>query len=233
MFCKKCGSQIPDNSAFCPECGAAVSAAQAEPEAAEQPSNAPEAPAAKPAMNKHRLIGIIAVGAAALVVIIILVAILAGGGKGWEKVLKKEMNCARTGDSEPLAELIPDKMYEAIADHYDVDAEELKEYFIDEYLSDGSMLDDDYTFLKYEVTKEKDCSSSDLKDIKEYLKDRGISSKDDVKEAVVVKVKIYFKDEDGDKDDIKGEFTFVKIDGKWYDYELIESVCYTANYMSW
>ena len=228
MFCKKCGSQIPDNSAFCPECGAAVSAAQAE-----QPSNAPMAPAAKPAMDKKRLTGIIAVGAAALVVIIILVAILAGGGKGWEKVLKKEMNCARTGDSEPLAELIPDKMYEAIADYYDVDAEDLKEYFIDEYLSDGSMLGDDYTFLKYEVTKEKDCSSSDLKDIKEYLKERGISSKDDVKEAVVVKVKIYFKDEDGDTDDIKGEFTFVKIDGKWYDYELIESVCYAAYYMSW
>ena len=228
MFCKKCGSQIPDNSAFCPECGAAVSAAQAE-----QPSNAPMAPAAKPAMDKKRLTGIIAVGAAALVVIIILVAILAGGGKGWEKVLKKEMKCARTGDSEPLAELIPDKMYEAIADYYDVDAEDLKEYFIDEYLSDGSMLDDDYTFLKYEVTKEKDCSSSDLKDIKEYLKERGISSKDDVKEAVVVKVKIYFKDEDGDRDDIKGEFTFVKIDGKWYDYELIESVCYAAYYMSW
>ena len=228
MFCKKCGSQIPDNSAFCPECGAAVSAAQAE-----QPSNAPMAPAAKPAMDKKRLTGIIAVGAAALVVIIILVAILAGGGKGWEKVLKKEMNCARTGDSEPLAELIPDKMYEAIADHYDVDAEDLKEYFIDEYLSDGSMLDDDYTFLKYEVTKEKDCSSSDLKDIKEYLKERGISSKDDVKEAVVVKVKIYFKDEDGDRDDIKGEFTFVKIEGKWYDYEMIESVCYAAYNMSW
>lgn len=191
------------------------------------------APAAKPAMDKKRLTGIIAVGAAALVVIIILVAILAGGGKGWEKVLKKEMKCARTGDSEPLAELIPDKMYEAIADYYDVDAEELKEYFIDEYLSDGSMLGDDYTFLKYEVTKEKDCSSSDLKDIKEYLKERGISSKDDVKEAIVVKVKIYYKDEDGDRDDIKGEFTFVKIDGKWYDYELIESVCYAAYYMSW
>ncbi|MDD7488565.1 MAG: zinc-ribbon domain-containing protein [Clostridiales bacterium] len=228
MFCKKCGSQIPDNSAFCPECGAAVSAAQAE-----QPSNAPMAPAAKPAMDKKRLTGIIAVGAAALVVIIILVAILAGGGKGWEKVLKKEMKCARTGDSEPLAELIPDKMYEAIADYYDVDAEELKEYFIDEYLSDVSMLGDDYTFLKYEVTKEKDCSSSDLKDIKEYLKERGISSKDDVKEAIVVKVKIYFKDEDGDRDDTKGEFTFVKIEGKWYDYEMIESVCFAAFNMSW
>ncbi len=152
MFCKKCGSQIPDNSAFCPECGAAVSAAQAEPEAAEQPSNAPEAPAAKPAMNKHRLIGIIAVGAAALGVIIIFVAILAGGGKDWKKVLKKEMKCIMTGDSESLAELIPDKMYEAIADYYDVDAEELKEYFMD-----LEIFDDDDCSIGYSLSKGNHC----------------------------------------------------------------------------
>ena len=228
MFCKKCGSQIPDNSAFCPECGAAVSAAQAEPKAAEQPSNAPEAPAAKPAMNKHRLIGIIAVGAAALVVIIILVAILAGGGKGWEKVLKKEMNCARTGDSEPLAELIPDKMYEAIADYYDVDAEELKEYFMD-----LEIFDDDDTLVKYEIIEENECSSSDLKSIKEYLKERGISSKNDVKEAVEVNVKCYFKDGDGDRFDTEDEFGFVKINGEWYHYGMIVLVCQAASEMSW
>ena len=228
MFCKKCGSQIPDNSAFCPECGAAVSAAQAEPKAAEQPSNAPEAPAAKPAMNKHRLIGIIAFGAAALGVIIIFVAILAGGGKDWKKVLKKEMNCARTGDSEPLAELIPDKMYEAIADHYDVDAEELKEYFMD-----LEIFDDDDTLVKYEIIEENECSSSDLKSIKEYLKERGISSKDDVKEAVEVNVKCYFKDGDGDRFDTEDEFGFVKINGEWYHYGMIVLVCQAASEMSW
>ena len=228
MFCKKCGSQIPDNSAFCPECGAAVSAAQAEPEAAEQPSNAPEAPAAKPAMDKKRLTGIIAVGAAALVVIIILVAILAGGGKGWKKVLKKEMKCIMTGDSESLAELIPDKMYEAIADYYDVDAEELKEYFMD-----LEIFDDDDTLVKYEIIEENECSSSDLKSIKEYLKERGISSKNDVKEAVEVNVKCYFKDGDGDRFDTEDEFGFVKINGEWYHYGMIVLVCQAASEMSW
>lgn len=228
MFCKKCGSQIPDNSAFCPECGAAVSAAQAEPEAAEQPSNAPEAPAAKPAMNKHRLIGIIAVGAAALGVIIIFVAILAGGGKDWKKVLKKEMKCIMTGDSESLAELIPDKMYEAIADYYDVDAEELKEYFMD-----LEIFDDDDTLVKYEIIEENECSSSDLKSIKEYLKERGISSKNDVKEAVEVNVKCYFKDGDGDRFDTEDEFGFVKINGEWYHYGMIVLVCQAASEMSW
>ena len=228
MFCKKCGSQIPDNSAFCPECGAAVSAAQAEPKAAEQPSNAPEARAAKPAMNKHRLIGIIAVGAAALGVIIIFVAILAGGGKDWKKVLKKEMKCIMTGDSESLAELIPDKMYEAIADYYDVDAEELKEYFMD-----LEIFDDDDTLVKYEIIEENECSSSDLKSIKEYLKERGISSKNDVKEAVEVNVKCYFKDGDGDRFDTEGEFGFVKINGEWYHYGMIVLVCQAASEMSW
>lgn len=228
MFCKKCGSQIPDNSAFCPECGAAVSAAQAEPEAAEQPSNAPEAPAAKPAMNKHRLIGIIAVGAAALGVIIIFVAILAGGGKDWKKVLKKEMKCIMTGDPESLAELIPDKMYEAIADYYDVDAEELKEYFMD-----LEIFDDDDTLVKYEIIEENECSSSDLKSIKEYLKERGISSKNDVKEAVEVNVKCYFKDGDGDRFDTEDEFGFVKINGEWYHYGMIVLVCQAASEMSW
>ncbi len=228
MFCKKCGSQIPDNSAFCPECGAAVSAAQAEPKAAEQPSNAPEAPAAKPAMNKHRLIGIIAFGAAALGVIIIFVAILAGGGKDWKKVLKKEMKCIMTGDSESLAELIPDKMYEAIADYYDVDAEELKEYFMD-----LEIFDDDDTLVKYEIIEENECSSSDLKSIKEYLKERGISSKNDVKEAVEVNVKCYFKDGDGDRFDTEDEFGFVKINGEWYHYGMIVLVCQAASEMSW
>ena len=228
MFCKKCGSQIPDNSAFCPECGAAVSAAQAEPKAAEQPSNAPEAPAAKPAMNKHRLIGIIAFGAAALGVIIIFVAILAGGGKDWKKALKKEMKCIMTGDSESLAELIPDKMYEAIADYYDVDAEELKEYFMD-----LEIFDDDDTLVKYEIIEENECSSSDLKSIKEYLKERGISSKNDVKEAVEVNVKCYFKDGDGDRFDTEDEFGFVKINGEWYHYGMIVLVCQAASEMSW
>ena len=228
MFCKKCGSQIPDNSAFCPECGAAVSAAQAEPKAAEQPSNAPEAPAAKPAMNKHRLIGIIAFGAAALGVIIIFVAILAGGGKDWKKVLKKEMKCIMTGDSESLAELIPDKMYEAIADYYDVDAEELKEYFMD-----LEIFDDDDTLVKYEIIEENECSSSDLKSIKEYLKERGISSKNDVKEAVEVNVKCYFKDGDGDRFDTEDEFGFVNINGEWYHYGMIVLVCQAASEMSW
>lgn len=228
MFCKKCGSQIPDNSAFCPECGAAVSAAQAEPKAAEQPSNAPEAPAAKPAMNKHRLIGIIAVGAAALGVIIIFVAILAGGGKDWKKALKKEMKCIMTGDSESLAELIPDKMYEAIADYYDVDAEELKEYFMD-----LEIFDDDDTLVKYEIIEENECSSSDLKSIKEYLKERGISSKNDVKEAVEVNVKCYFKDGDGDRFDTEDEFGFVNINGEWYHYGMIVLVCQAASEMSW
>lgn len=224
MFCKKCGSYIPDNSAFCPECGAVTDAAPMEAAANERPFNGFMA---KLTANKKRFTGIIAVGAAVLVIAIVLIVILAGGS-GWEKVLKKEMKCAKTGDCEPIAESFPDEMYEAIADYYEVDAEELKDYCIDR-LSDVYTFDEDYTFLKYEVVREKDISSSGvLKEIKEFMKERGISSKDDVKGAVKVKVRIYYEDEDGDRDDFTIEFTFVEIDGKWYDYYIIEKVSSAA-----
>ena len=208
MFCKKCGSQIPDGSTFCSECGAATDAVPVESTANERSINAF---VAKLTANKKRLTGIIAVGAAALVIAIVLIAVLAGGN-GWEKVLKKEMKSMKTGDGEPIAELISDKMYEAIADYYEVDAEELKDCCGDVF-SDEYFMDDDYTFVKYEVVREKE---------------RGISSKDDIKGAVKVKVRVYFKDEDGDRDDGTTEFYFVKIDGKWYDYKIIREVCWAA-----
>ena len=223
MFCKKCGSQIPDGSTFCSECGAATDAVPVESTANERSINAF---VAKLAANKKRLTGIIAVGAAALVIAIVLIAVLAGGN-GWEKVLKKEMKSMKTGDGEPIAELISDEMYEAIADYYEVDAEELKDCCGDVF-SDEYFMDDDYTFVKYEVVREKDLNSGELKEIKEYMKERGISSKDDIKGAVKVKVRVYFKDEDGDRDDGTTEFYFVKIDGKWYDYKIIREVCRAA-----
>ena len=34
MFCSNCGKQIPDGSAFCPECGATLGGAQAAPQGA-------------------------------------------------------------------------------------------------------------------------------------------------------------------------------------------------------
>lgn len=50
MFCKKCGTQIPDNAAHCPNCGEAQSAAPQQ-EAAPAPAPAPAAPKAPVNIN--------------------------------------------------------------------------------------------------------------------------------------------------------------------------------------
>ena len=41
MFCRHCGKQIPDDSKFCPGCGAETALENAEPVAARAPEAAP------------------------------------------------------------------------------------------------------------------------------------------------------------------------------------------------
>ena len=64
MFCEKCGKEIPDDSKFCPECGAAIAESAPggvpqEPEVSEPETEAPEAPPAeadKPKRKRKKVI---------------------------------------------------------------------------------------------------------------------------------------------------------------------------------
>ena len=81
MFCSNCGKQIPDGSAFCPECGTKLTApvTQAAPTAPVTQA-APTAPASyaaapvktKKGMSKGALIGIIAAAVAVIAAAVIL-----------------------------------------------------------------------------------------------------------------------------------------------------------------
>lgn len=106
MICNKCGANIPDGAAFCPQCGAKDPVAQAQPEQpvqAAQPAPQPqpvqfeqtEQPAAETAAPKANPFGdVIAkikdnkaltygiIGGAALIVIIIIIAIIAASAGG-------------------------------------------------------------------------------------------------------------------------------------------------------
>lgn len=48
MICPKCGSQVPDQSKFCPVCGAQTQAPSPQPDPAAQPAPQPPAPSAAP-----------------------------------------------------------------------------------------------------------------------------------------------------------------------------------------
>ena len=67
MFCTNCGSQIPDGSAFCPECGAKLTA----------PASYAAAPVrTKKGMSRGALIGIIAAAVAVIAAAVILILVL-------------------------------------------------------------------------------------------------------------------------------------------------------------
>jgi hypothetical protein len=62
MYCKDCGEQIPDDSVFCPECGAKLTvapAAAAPPSASTPPPASPTAGAASQDVGQGLFIGLI------------------------------------------------------------------------------------------------------------------------------------------------------------------------------
>lgn len=74
MFCEKCGTQNPDGSMFCQNCGNKM-AAEPAPAAAAAPVAAPAAPAAKPVNTKKALIimGIVAAVIIAIVAVVLII----------------------------------------------------------------------------------------------------------------------------------------------------------------
>ena len=137
MICSKCGANIPDEAAFCPQCGAKELAqpvqtvqtaqeqfAQAQPVQNTQPTQ--DAPKANPLggvmakikENKALKLGIL--GGAALIVIIILIAVIAanaGGGSAFAMVENGYMSFAIDGESryfyngEPISKSTESYMY--------------------------------------------------------------------------------------------------------------------------
>lgn len=113
MICNKCGANIPDGAAFCPQCGAKepaqpVQAAQPAQEQPAQEQPAQGAPKANPLGgvmakikdNKALKFGIL--GGAALIVIIIIIAVIAanaGGGAAFTMVENGYMSFTIDGES--------------------------------------------------------------------------------------------------------------------------------------
>lgn len=100
MFCRKCGSEIPDGSKFCIKCG--------EPVETPEMTNDAEIPVVDANRSRYRKIGIIAVIAAAVVVAAVVLVILFGGGRSYRKVIDEFFEAAIVDmDAEDMLELYP------------------------------------------------------------------------------------------------------------------------------
>lgn len=134
MFCKNCGSQVPDGMAFCASCGTPIAAA---PAAAAPAAANPIESVKKMAGDKNGLIKLIAIIAAIAVVLGLFIGLLAGGGA--KKVAKQYVMAQMEGDLKEMYSLsvgkyqkyVEDEVYkksddqEALFERYEEYADEL------------------------------------------------------------------------------------------------------------
>lgn len=238
--CPNCGTSNAPETNFCISCGTAlpketVQPVETAPVVAEPIPAAPAAPAAdnkfsfgklwaqlketvanvfKPILAKKGIVTAV-IGVVAL---LLVGSILCGIFVPTEKTpVKNLINITLEGDYDKLEEILPKDYIDYLEDEMKVELDDLIELL--EKGSDVVMeaMEEEYgddIRITFKVTEKKVLSDKKLDDIKDALKEIGISKKD-VKKAVKLDIDYTIKgSDDSDEDDCK--VTVVKIGSKWY-----------------
>ena len=182
-FCEFCGAPMEDNVNFCGSCGK------------KQTEEAVEMAATSKKAGGFDFKNAPVIGAA---VVVVLILFLLFGGRGPEKTAKQFMKAVVRGNAKKVVKLLPKDMVKEMMDEADMSKKELVEeldeslgYFADEL--------EDYKF-SYEVDDVDDIKGEELKDIKDDLKEMGVSKKK-VKKAKEVEVEMTMREKGASKDE--------------------------------
>ena len=202
MFCKNCGTQIPDGSAVCSSCGASTAPAATKFDINELVKK----------ITGHKYF-IPAVAGVAAVLVIILAASALGGG-GMTKPVNNFFNGMMDADIDKFMSAFPEEVQEYFDDYYN-DLEEYLEDNFDDFIDD---LEDEFgknVKIKIKVADKKELNKSKTSDLKEVLKNRYDIAKKDVTEAWELECEITISGkDDSDTEDL--DVVVFKYDGKWY-----------------
>lgn len=245
--CPKCGVELPDEAAFCNNCGENLSA---KPEEAQTEEKA-EAPVVAPVSennqvlenakeeNKNTKIGILAVGGfAAVLVLIILIVIISSASGSPKSVIKAQMKAFEKGDVKTMIYgSMPSKAVDSyLDDELDMTSKEFIELTqpIYDAMWDGLKSEGKVKF-SYEIKKVENLDKldklkddakrlgyKDLDDFKDYVEDDFDDydlDSDKISKAFFAEVKWEIT-VDGDKA-VKKQTTFItiyKYKGKMYVY---------------
>lgn len=226
MFCGKCGTQFPDDGAFCPNCGSpAPSAARSATPSAPPPvppmgASAPSGASmggrpAAPAANKNKLIGIGAVAVVAVVLIVVVMNLF--GGRSLNKTVSQCVDGVMKADAAKILDVLPKQLLEEELDSMGYDSKKEAEKELSEQLEYTlDYLDDMYGSkwsYSYEIVDEDGYSTQELKNLNERYEDYDLK----VSDAKRVEVEITIKDKDGDELTTQSSsFTFIKVGRSWY-----------------
>lgn len=192
--CPKCGVELPDEAAFCNNCGENLAEKPAEGEAEKKVEEPVVAPVSAnnqvlenaKEQNKNTKIGIIAVvGVAAVLVLIILIALISSVTGGPKSIIKAQMKAFEKGDVKTLyGSIMPANVLDDYYDDmYDIDFKEYCEAVQPVYdtMWEG-LKDEGKVKFSYEI---KDVESVDkLKKLKSEAKGMGIKDLDDLRDVM-------------------------------------------------
>lgn len=242
-FCTNCGEALSDDAAFCVKCGTRVG--EQSVQSAQEPSDSAsassscdtcesaqceqKAPAetngfagkvnafvAKLKNKDKKAIGITAGIVVVLILIVVLVICLGGGGP--EKALDNYISVLYNGKVNKLEKLAPAEYWEYLEDESDVSMKDVEEQMeeLNKTLIRG--LEDEYgdnIKVSYKILEKDDASSSDLDEMKDYIKSNYDIPKKSVTDAVELEVELTVRGDD-DEETTESTFYAVKVDEDWY-----------------
>ena len=223
-YCGKCGTEIKENTKFCPKCGAAVGAVKTAEQKKSQQSVAKsveqkksQQSVGKPSEQKagtpvswggpsKKLIGIVA-AVAVVAIIAITVVFSKSSGSNYEKPLKDQVAGIEKCDENKYVESFTDKGKEHFLEDnskefFERNAKEVKD-------------------ISYEVKEVRDGDISDVWDTIEirYYNMSDTEKKswyNSIEEVKVVKAEItYMRDDDEEPYTYEADYRMLKVGGKW------------------
>lgn len=234
-ICSNCGSAMPDNSAFCTQCGTPL-AAEAAPKAAPEAKTADILEKGKAAAvdlaNRVKSIDVnevaqkaksnpikLIIPAVAVVAVVVLLIVLLGGGASYTKAIDNLIEVFFEGKIEKLESLAPAAYWEYMEDEWDMDLDDLSDELEDALEDMMDMYEDEYgdnIKVTYEVAKEKELSEKKVGKIADALEDTYDIDADSVTAVYDLDVELTISGDEDEDDDDEVEMSAVKIDGKWY-----------------
>lgn len=208
MYCKQCGTQLQDGSAFCSACGAQQDVAPQNVAPAAAPQDfAPQGAAPQNAPRRKKTALIVTIAAVALVAVgLTLFFLLRDNGGGSLAPIEAYLSALETGDYKRIKGAVPEAVYE-------------DRYFEDDFYDAVEELDDEYgtsrkmTYKK--LGEEEVIEGEDFEDWREEICDDYDLSEKKLTAIHSVRIQVDVEGSRG-SDTLRGTMILFCYDGTWY-----------------
>ena len=224
MFCRKCGTENPNDARFCSNCGTPMSSGVAMDNGqSENPTSTAERPEPMPRKPKGKHSGVIIAIVAVLVVSLIASAVfftrvIGIGGRSYEDTIDEMVEAVNDADIEAFLKLIPKEVIIHVLEQegYTGSKKELleqaQELLQNEWNnSQGSTLISEAVDVDYEILDAEDVKGDALDSLKEEYKAAGVR----VSAAKNVSVRFTIEAFGFSQDTIQN-VPLIKVRGSWY-----------------